>query len=62
MSEEILKKLKNCDKSPEPLPKITKEESDKLACEIAQKRGYTKEMGMVNNPYSIQKKHNLIYQ
>jgi len=52
MSEEILKKLKNCEKFPEPLPKITKEEVDKLACEIAQKRGYPKEMGMVNNPYS----------
>jgi len=51
MSEEILKKLKNCDKSPEPLPKITKEEVDKLACEIAAKRGYPKDMGMVNNPY-----------
>jgi len=51
MSEEILKKLKNCDKNPEPLPKLKKEEVDKFATEIAQKRGYPKEMGMVNNPY-----------
>ncbi len=51
MSEEILKKLKNCDKHPEILPKIIKEEVDEFATKIAQKRGYPKEMGMVNNAY-----------
>ena len=51
MSEEILKKLNKCDKHSEALPKITKEDVDKLATKIAKKRGYPKEMGMVNNPY-----------
>ena len=51
MSEEILKKLKKCEKNPEPIPKITKKEVDKLATKIAKKRGYPEEMGLVNNPY-----------
>jgi len=53
MSEEILKKLENCEKSFEELPVVTKKDVDKLACKIAKERGYPGEMGLVNNSYLL---------